>query len=93
MTFLEHQQTHANVVENSAACRNTLPTINLKICCQQGTIFDMRPTPQDQVNNIILHVKNGRSYHEIARTLGVGCTTVHEILERNKTEHTRNKGG
>src|SRR5690349_9240540 len=52
----------------------------------------MKPTSPDQLNNVILHLKNGLSYREIAKKFGIGCTTIHDIAKRNGIERPKNKG-
>lgn len=53
----------------------------------------MKSTPQDKVNNVILHLRNGCSYREIASQVHIACSTIHDIAKRSGLERSKNKGG
>jgi transposase len=53
----------------------------------------MKRIPQDKLNSVILHLRNGLSYREIARKATISYVTVHNIAKWNGIEQPRDKKG
>jgi len=82
-----------NVLERFRVSVNNWLLIHFPICYLPRGLLNMKLTSQDKENNVVLYLKNGLSYREIAKKLDTGCSTIHNISKRNGIERPRSKEG